>query len=138
MPPRTLRTTVWVVLGAWLFALAAGMANACLLEPQAALEHRHSRNDQDDRHVHAGHAVATDHHDESPSKAPCVKVCGEATQSPVQKASTATFDLTGLPALPYQVWTPAQRVDLNIDLSGDRLLIPPEPPPRLRFARLAL
>lgn len=137
IPHRILRATVWVVLGVWLFALGAGMANACLLEPQPAHEHRQQTHDTGNRHVHAGHAGASDHHHEGTSKAPCVKVCGDATQSPVQKSPTTTIDLMGVPPSSFEPWI-ARWVDLVVDVWSTHALPPPAPPPRLLFTRLAL
>lgn len=116
------------------------MANACLLEPQGVHEHQQSRDDDGDRHLHAGHstALAEHHDDDQPSKAPCVKACGEASQSPAQRDTTASFDLAGLLPLPREAWAPAPAIEQVVERLGGAPHIPPEPPPRLRFARLAL
>jgi hypothetical protein len=139
---RAMRATVWMVLAVWLFALTAGMANACLLEPQeahgqatsAALDHGGVRN------AHAGHRVdpheTHDYGHHESSKAPCVKVCSEATQSPVQ--SGAAIDLPFLPVQSHQAWKVMPQLRGRVDDQANLFRVPPDPPPRLKYARLAL
>lgn len=138
-PPRLLRTAGWVVLGVWLFALGAGMANACLLEPHRAHEHGQVQDRHGAHHVHAGLVVAPDahDHDEGPSNPPCAKVCGEAIQSPVQKSSSQTFDLAGPPVVLHPAWA-AQPAASSAGPVWHRMRIAPAPQPRVLFVRLAL
>lgn len=141
---RTMRTTAWVVLGVWLFALAAGMANACLLEPPGPNEHAShvppARDDND--HVSAGNGTTLHdqhrHGHQDLSKAPCVKVCGDATQSPIQKTSDLAGDLPALPSDSAQCWSVPLAMHDGIGDRADPRRVPPDPPPRLKYSRLAL
>ncbi|MBN6746416.1 hypothetical protein JKG41_15380 [Acidithiobacillus sp. MC2.1] len=136
--PRLMRTTIWVVLGAWLFSFAASMANACLLEAEGVHEHRQHMENAAHRHVEDEHGANSDHHDADSSKAACLKVCDGAKQSPVQKPLTLTFDLVGAPASSFEPWSAIPAMDPIVDVYSIRSLPPPTPPPRLLFTRLAL
>lgn len=134
---RTKRTTAFVVLLVWLFAVASGVANACLLEepgphPHLATGHAPAVLDDD-----AG--VVGDHHNDSDtSKESCLKVCDDGSKAPV-KLHTG-FDLTdpGMAPLVAIAWSaaapvvtgPSPRVDLQPPIGG--------PPLRVRYSRLAL
>ena len=140
------RTTAIVALVIWLFALASGMANACLLEAPAA-------------HVHArsGHAftavaqVATadevaelqadDHHHpegDDASKDACVKTCDSGSNAPAKLK--IGFDSTN-PATAFLVTT-VQPVAMPVTSTRRRLndmRRPVDGPPlRVRYSRLAL
>lgn len=143
-PHRNLRTTVWVVLGAWLLALAAGMANACVLAPQLSHDHgghehsAHPHGDHAGALLHSDSAPAHDHQSKDASKATCAKACAESAQSLLYKVAATTFSQSCLPPPLYSAWTPAQSHDPNGEQAWSRVQVPPDPPPRLRFARLAL
>ncbi|HEP9100167.1 TPA: hypothetical protein VDV07_000195 [Pseudomonas aeruginosa] len=130
---RRIRAIAWMVLGVWLFALGAGMANACLLEsPQ---QHPHAAGQQHG-HGHAHHGEHEGSHD--PSKAPCLKLCGETSQTTIQKTPTFAFDLVGLPSPSFgdEELTTAQALQALPLWSHQQA--PPQPPPWLLFERLAL
>jgi len=69
---RAKRSTVFMVLLAWLFGLASGVANACLLQAQKT--HAHS--------IASAEFSVASHGDEAhASAAPCLKVCDDGARS---------------------------------------------------------
>ncbi|OYX11928.1 MAG: hypothetical protein B7X79_01320 [Acidovorax sp. 17-64-282] len=138
--PRRIRAIAWMVLGVWFLALAAGMANACLLESPEP-HHYASGYEHGNGHSHGGHEGAHEKHEEGsqdPSKAPCLKLCGEVNQSAIQKTPTFAFDLIGLPPPSYTAWEPAPALALRAILLRSPQRAHPQPPAWLLFARLAL
>ena len=141
---RTKRSTALVMLLVWLFALASGVANACLLEARGTHSHgapvTQSSATEAASGISAGHAGVIASHDAGAdaSRAACLKVCDDDSQSlPKQQSS---FDLTdpGLALFVAVAWTAAV-LDLSApsrtnDL-GHRV---PGLPIRTRFSRLAL
>ena len=141
--PRAKRTTAFVVLLVWLFAVASGVANACLLEAPGVHSHgataRWAKTGQAPVQL-AGHAGAVDDHDDDSDspKESCLKVCDDGSKAPV-KLHTG-FDLTdpGMAPLVAVAWNaaspvvsgPCRRVDLQPPIAG--------PPVRVRYSRLAL
>lgn len=74
---RSLRLATWMILVAWLFALGAGVANACLLsEPDHG---SHSASAASPPHA----SVAEIHHDAptDSGNAGCLKFCDEAPRA---------------------------------------------------------
>ncbi|WP_232290857.1 hypothetical protein [Polaromonas naphthalenivorans] len=144
---RARRSTIFMVLLVWLFALASGVANACLLE--ARQTHAHSAIDmaassESAAHAHAavilpGHTGAVaDGMGEQQFKAPCLKVCDDGTRSfPKQDGAVAQNDAG--PALLVQVlWgkvAPSIPTLHHIDAEQPAT---PELPIRIRFSRLAI
>lgn len=137
---RRIRAIAWMVLGVWLFALGAEVANACLLEsPQ---QHRHAVGYE---HVpssgHGNHEGLHGEHEEGshdPSKAPCLKLCGDVNQSAIQKAPTFAFDLVGLAPPAYGDQLLAPTLALRAIPSRGHQRPPPKRPSWLLFERLAL
>lgn len=141
---RNKRRIAFVALLVWLFGVASGVANACLLElrtapsagtTSATLERAHVR------HAATGHAAGSDahqHDDANAPKAPCLKACDDSGNSiPKQPGAAAGTD-PGPPFMVAILWTTApsslsatQRQDA---WSGT----PSEPPLRLRYVRLTL
>ncbi len=141
---RAKRSTIFLVLLVWLFALASGIANACLLEARGTHSHgapvtQSSATDAASE-VSAGHAGVIASHDvgADASRAVCMKVCDDDSQSlPNQQSS---FDLTdpGLAILVAVVWTAAV-LDLSAPSRANDLGHPlPGLPIRTRFSRLTL
>ena len=141
--PRAKRSTAFVVLLVWLFAVASGVANACLLEGPGTHSHSAVAGSAKTGHAPAllaGHVGAVDGHDDDSdtSKESCLKVCDDGSNAPV-KLQTG-FDLTGpgMAPLVAVVWNaaapvvsgPCRRVDLQPPIVG--------PPFRIRYSRLAL
>lgn len=141
---RTKRHTAFVVLLVWLFALASGLANACLLEVRETHSHVVAAGFSEAAQASTilpGHAGAvTDGVDASPSKAPCLKVCDDGSRSfPKQELTLAQSDPGPAPLLAV-LWTISADSAL---LASSRNVDGPQPatpalPVRVRFSRLAL
>ena len=140
---RAKRTTAFVVLLVLLFAVASGVANACLLERPGTHSHTDAAGSTKTGHAPAvlsGHLGAVDGHDDDSdtSKQSCLKVCDAGSNAPV-KLQTG-FDLTdpGMAPVVAIVWNsaapvvsgPCRLVDLQPPIVG--------PPFRVRYSRLAL
>ena len=104
---RTRRNTACVMLFVWLFALASGVANACLLEPHRVHDHglplSHMSATGATLGIAGDHAESFAHDDgdsdTGPAKKSCLKACDEGSQSLLKNPSS--FDLAdpGLPPL---------------------------------------
>jgi hypothetical protein len=140
---RTKRNTAFAMLLVWLFALASGVANACLLETP---EH-HSTATKGSAETtiqasaqlaeHLG-APAGDHDDSNSTKESCLKVCDDGTRTLFKAYSGVDHTDPGLPPLVATLWTgsvsvasaPRRRDDLAVPIVGPSL--------RVRYSRLAL
>ena len=135
------RKAVVLVLLAWLFALASGVANACLLE--APTTHAHvvaaASGGAHVSAVTAGHSGAVaDDGDESPAaKAPCLKICDESSNALATQLSKAQAD-TGLAPLVRLLWLVAVADRVAPSETGDPGRAAPERALRVRYSRLAL
>ena len=140
---RAKRNGTFVALLVWLFALASGMANACLLETPGGHSHVAATHSSDSPHSHAlaGHAVAVeddDGDDRDGSKESCLKACDDGANAQV-KLQTGT-DLTdpGLAPFVVIVWNTATPI-ASLPNRYDILQVPIVGPPfRLRYSRLTL
>ena len=137
------RRTALVAMLVWLFALASGVANACLLEAPGTHAHATKHG-----HAEAAHhatsstddAMAGDDHDDDAdsSKEACLKTCDDGSNAPVKlKASSGSSDpgLAAVVAIAWNAATPAVSApsrmnDLHPPIVG--------PPFRVRYSRLAL
>ncbi len=140
---RIKRHTAFMVLLVWLFALASGLANACLLEVRETHSHVVAAGFSGGAHVSAilpGHAGAVaDGVDESHFKAPCLKVCDDGSRSfPKQKLTLAQSDPGPAPLLAVLWTTPAESVVLVSRSMDDPQPASPALPLRVLFSRLAL
>lgn len=139
---RAKRNTAFMVLLVWLFALASGLANACLLEARQTHPHIATALSPEATQTsvilpaHAG-AVA-DGVGESHFKAPCLKVCDDGTRSFPKQDSTVAQTDPGPAPLVVVLWgavapiTPMLR-QLDVEQPAT-----PELPIRVRFSRLAI
>ena len=128
---RAKRNTAFVVLLAWLFALATGMANACLLETPGT--HSHAA-------APAGHGEAIGDHDDdaNPAKQACLKTCDDGSNAPVKLQTGLDLSDPGLAPLVATVWNAATPV-ISAPCRFDALQVPTVGPPlRVRYARLTL
>ena len=137
------RSTALVAMLVWVFALASGMANACLLEVPGAHAHATKHGHAEAAHEAAsstGNAMADGDHDDDAdsSKEACLKTCDDGSNALVKlKASFSWPDLGLAPvvAIAWNAATPAVSApsrmnDLQSPIVG--------PPFRVRYRRLAL
>ena len=142
--PRSKRSTAFVVLLVWLFAVASGIANACVLKAHGNHAHVVAAEAFEAGHDHnapAGHAHDADDHDGDESdisKAPCLKVCDDGTKLLIKQQASLDLGDPGSPFLVSVLWTtvipvatiPRQREGLESAAHG--------PPLRVRYSRLTL
>ncbi len=143
---RTNRSTATLVLIAWLFALASGIANACLLEAPRGT-HPHAAGVAESLHAHApalaqppGHAavIESDSEQSSAAEALCHDACDDRTNSvPKQTASLAPPHLARLVVIAI-IWLATQPAVSAIGLARDNHADPFGIPIRVRYARLTL
>ena len=145
---RIKRNTAFFVLFTWLFALASGVANACVIEPRgtysddfvvasavAAAEMAEAETAPDQVVGAVGHH----HHDSDAPGTPCQKVCDEGSNALTKQQSTSistNLDLAPFFAFAWTssktaiVWAPSQ--------AGTHEPAPPRLSVRVLFSRLAL
>ena len=141
---RAKRSTAFVALALWLFAVASGIANACLLEAPGHHSHdaagTNATASDEPRERSGEHAAAHAGHDADvdESKAPCLKVCDDGTHAMLNRLPG--IDLTNPGQVPYVslVWTATVPV-FSAPSRGPELRPPDHGPPiRVRFLRLTL
>ena len=138
------RNTALMVLLLWLFALASGVANACLLEVRETHAHVAAAASFEMAHaldISPGHAGAIGGHDDISQnfKGPCQKVCDDGSRS------FPKLDLTVSPADPGSamlvavIWIAATSVASEFRRMDDmQQPVTPGLPIRVRYSRLAL
>ena len=141
---RALRHTAFMVLLAWLFALASGVANACLLEPTPNPFHVGSAGpfgkagSPVQLGVHAEHGGVGHGHAVDTSRAPCLKVCNDATQSLTKPQSGIDQTDPGPPANVTVLWAATVPLVLLSHRMAEVRPVTLGPPIRLRYPRLLL
>lgn len=140
---RAKRNTAFMVLLVWLFALASGVANACLLEARQTHAHIATvASSEAAAHAFAivpGHAGAVaDGVDESHVKAPCLKVCDDGTRSFPKQDSTVAQTDPGPAPLVLVLWNTVAPAIAAFPQRDVEPSATPEPPIRVRFSRLAI
>lgn len=141
---RTKHTTTALVLIAWLFALASGIANACSLEA-ARGTHSHAAGVEESPHSHAAPELPEQAPDvsgntnESPNtRALCLDACDDRTHAQVkQDASPDQPHLAPLTVIAI-VWLPTQPMASTVRLQRDNHAEPFDVPIRIRYSRLTL
>ncbi len=143
---RTKRNTTFVAMLVWAFALASGMANACLLETPGQHAHIGAGHSANAHHVHASDAtpgdvlaVDDDHDDDADaSKDSCLKACDDGSSAQVKVQTGVNLTDPGLALLLALAWNAATPV-ASAPSRFDELLVPVVGPPfRLRYSRLTL
>ena len=149
---RTQRRIAFAVLLVWLFAVASGVANACLLQASdgqpAPGVHAHgamaasaaSAASGDPTAVPAGHFEAGDaHDDDTRAAAPlCLKVCDEGSTALLKLQAPVDLSDPGMAPLVVVVWNPAASGTSGPCWRVDAQPPPAGPPFRDRYCRLAL
>ena len=145
---RVKRNTAFMVFFAWLFALASGAANACLIEPSGAHTHgsvaasalaAEDTEEAETAPEHGVGAVDHHHHDSEGPATPCQKVCDEGSKSlPKQQSTSAPID-SGLAPFFAAAWTTSAAAIVSAP-SQAFAYQPPRPrlSVRVLFSRLAL
>lgn len=129
----TSSTAASLMLAVWLFVLASGFANACLLE---APDHGRQLSSSESSHI-TSHAAAPAHDTEPSSKAPCLKACDEGSQA-LQGGNGMDLVDPGSPPLAGVIWTGSTPLALR---HRGRLDVQPslsDPPERIIYSRWAL
>lgn len=140
---RSKRSIAFIALLVWVFALASGVANACLLEARGNHLLVAAAGVSDATHAPAispGHAGAiADHGDDSPaSKASCLKAGADGEYSvPTPKLPTVQIDLAAAPLVAV-LWTETVPVVLPFSRIDEMRRTISERPLRIRYSRLAL
>lgn len=99
---RSLRHAAWMVLAVWVFALGAGVANACLSSAWKDSGHASPPTVHQDTRAHA------DQHQRSDLiGTECLKFCDEASQAIVKLDQPISDGGPGLSAALYDAWAPA-------------------------------
>lgn len=100
---RSLRHTTWMILVVWLFALAAGVANACLLtEPNASSPLSLTAIPHEIPFAEIHHGEQAD-----PGNDGCLKFCDEASLAITKVDQPIADDGPGVVGRLQQVWGPA-------------------------------
>jgi hypothetical protein len=139
---RTKRRATFVVLLVWLFALASGVANACL--PQARTSqgptaaHSLAPGDAHEGFGGQARAAAHDHADMAAAKASCVKACDDGSRSLLKQPGGVAFTDPGLAPFVALAWSAAAPVVVVLDRAGDLRPLSSGPPVRALYSRLAL
>jgi len=141
---RTRRHTTFVAILVWAFALASGMANACLLETSSKHAHTTASHSSDAHHAHVdgalvGDAIAVDHDDDADaSRESCLKACDDGSNGPIKLQTW--LDRTDPGLAPFVVFAWIATTPIAAEPSRfDELQVPVVGPPfRLRYPRLTL
>ena len=141
---RRLRVVAAQVLLTWLFALGAGIVNACVLEPE--LRHPVTNASHDQHHSGSGSHHHDTHHSgghDRPSphanNAPCAKFCDEpSTGAQTLQPQIDPFHAIGLAAPPVNSLTLDATPPVGRAFAADHEQWRPAIPIRLAFLRLAL
>ena len=140
---RTKRNTAFAMMLVWLFALASGMANACLLESPGTHAHTAKAGHLEAAgalHALAGHSANGDDHDDDPDAAreSCLKTCDDGSNAPVKLQIGSDLSDPGAAPLIAIGWGSPTRI-ASMSFSPDDLQPPIVGPPfRVRYSRLTL
>lgn len=136
------RSAAFVVLLLWVFALVAGVANACVLEAHGTHFHADSSKVVGDElasdHTHVHPRTAGSHDQQDHSKASCQKFCDDESHLVIKQNHGVDQPDMGPTPLVAVLWTLAEAASvepLNMEIM---LAAATTVPLRLRYARLAL
>ena len=147
---RGKQATTALVLTAWMFAFASGIANACLLEQARGSHvqaHSHAAGIDASPHAHAHAATGPSEQvtdmpgdaDQSPAaKALCLEACDDREHYlPKQNLTLDPPDLAPLIVVAV-VWIASQSIASAAGVKPDKAADPFGIPIRLRYSRLTL
>lgn len=132
------RNVAYFMLAMWLFALASGFANACLLEGSVDAPNMLASKLGNTSSASAAsvHLEPIDHRGDDSSKAPCMKACDEGAQALQAHAEIDSID-PGFALLIAVVWEPILDTSTRHQIA-DSLPSWRDPPERIRYSRWAL
>lgn len=140
---RTKRNTAFVVLLVWLFALASGVANACLLETpelhSTLAKGPAATTSQAPAELVAHLGAPAGHDDDADStRDSCLKVCNDGTHTLPKACSGVDHTDPGPPPLVTTLWPGIPPVASALRRLDDLAIPIVGPPLRVRYLRLAL
>ena len=143
---RSRRCTTFVAMLVWAFALASGMANACLLETQGKHAHAAASHSSDAHHAHvpandavAGNAIAIERDEDADApKESCLKACDDGSNAQIKLLTGVDLIDPGLVPLIAFAWRAALPVGLARSRFHELRVSVTGPPFRLRYSRLTL
>ena len=143
MNHRTRRSTAWLMLCVWMFALASGIANACALEVRGSHIHAMVAGDHSGvaswAHAAEDSGADLDHDGDShDSKTPCLKACDDGSLSLLKHSAVPDLTDPGAAFVVAFAWAPSAPV-LSVGSRAHHLRsLSFGPPLRIRYVRLAL
>ena len=139
---RSKRSVAFLVALLWMFALAAGVANACLLEARSTHLYADSIKVAGDAPAfgptHVLALTAGNHDQSEHSKEPCQKFCDDESRLLIKLNHGVDQPDMGPAPLVAVLWTLAEAASLEPLRQDDMHSAVPMVPLRLRYARLAL
>ena len=143
---RNRRHTAWMMLLVWLFTLASGAANACVLEARGSHSHGaptvHLAATDVGIETAPGHAARTAHDehdtDTEPTKESCLKACDAGLQSLLKQPPSLDSPHLALAPFTTTAWAAELDVSALVGRAHDLRLPEHGPPVRVLFSRLAL
>ena len=143
MNHRTRRSTAWLMLCVWTFALAAGIANACVLEVRGSHTQSIAAGDHPEvkslAHAAEDAGADSDHdRDSHDPKTPCLKACAERSLSLLKHSFVPDLTDPGAAFVVAFAWAVPVPVLSARSRAHDLRPVSPGPPLRIRYVRLAL
>jgi hypothetical protein len=143
MNHRARRSTAWLMLCVWMFALASGIANACALEVRGSHSHAMAGGDHPGvaSSAHAAEDAGADSHhdgDSHDSKAPCLKACDEGSLSLLKHSVVPDLTDPGAAFVVAFAWAVSVPVLSARSRAHHLRPLSSGPPLRVRYVRLAL
>ena len=147
---RTRRNTACAMLFVWLFALASGLVNACLLQPHDGGAHApalsHPSATGNALGMAGDHAEGLTHDDGDAdtglARESCLKACDDGSQTLLKHASSVDLADPGLAPFVAAAWGAAWGAEVQVAPAPGRahdFRLPERGPPiRVLFSRLAL
>lgn len=132
---RTRRNTACAMLFVWLFALASGLVNACLLEPSVVRDHGPALSHPSATGTALGSAGD---HAQGLTHDVCLKACDDGSQTLLKHASSVELADPGLVLFAAAAWAAEVHVAPASGRAHDFRLQERGRPIRVLFSRLAI